>query len=107
MNKEFITTEQGDTSSTTHTGEEITSKENSSFERTEIEGTPFSIITTPEGHFLCMGRARLTGTMKEKADIIQHLSTNMWEIVLTVILVALDNHKDWVKKAKTANKKSS
>lgn len=58
----------------------------------QIEKTPFEIITSEEGSFLAIGHYRLTETTS-KENIMQHLLTNQWDIIINLINATIHAQK--------------
>lgn len=79
--------------SNTHTNARENQSNSQLISKTEIEGTPFEIISTEEGHFLAIGRYRLTETTLNKNNIIEQLENKTWDIIINLINATIHAQK--------------
>lgn len=60
-------------------------------EREEIKGSPYWIIgNDDEGYFLGFGKWRLTELMKTKEDVLEHLRTNKYNVILQTVMAVIE-----------------
>lgn len=76
----------------------IDSKESSSkneelIKRKQIKDSPFSIITTEEGSFGCIGKYRITEPKETEEEIEKELSKMTWDRIVQVILILIETQK--------------
>lgn len=86
---------------------EETPKENSSklIEREDIPETPFVLISIEQGkYFAVLGMKQITPNFKTKGEVLQYIEQNMWNIVLTMILIINETRKDLVNKIESNQK---
>lgn len=55
----------------------------------EIEGTPFSIVSTEKGHFVALGRGRITDFYEKKEEAEQQIYPSNWDFMLSVIFAVI------------------
>lgn len=60
--------------------------------REPVEGTPFTIVSTPSGETLTMGIYALSPTLKTKEEVLSHLLNNEWNIMVNIMHVMLKVH---------------
>lgn len=63
-------------------------------DREIIKNTPFEIISTELGSFLCMGRYRFTEPMKTKEEVKKYLEHNNYNIILQMIMAVHEETKE-------------
>lgn len=57
--------------------------------REKVERTPFYIVGNEEqGYFLTMGKYRLTEAARTIEEVKEQLETNMWDIILKLVLTS-------------------
>lgn len=57
----------------------------------DLGGTPFKLVNHKEhGWFLTLGDYRITKPTKTKADTIVQLDTNRWDIIFTMVCIAVE-----------------
>lgn len=60
--------------------------------RTEVEGTPFMIITTPDGgSVLTMGKYRISEPMESIEEAQQYAQSKPWTLILCVIMAMVQD----------------
>lgn len=65
----------------------ISSNSSPLIEREQIEGSPFWIIGEKEtGYFLTFSKWKLSENQTTKLDVILHLESHKWEIILKMIM---------------------
>lgn len=69
---------------------ETDNKNYSLIEKTDVEDTPFMIISTEEGHFIVMGENRLSEPYKNKAEALTAAKKITWNRIVQVILIISD-----------------
>lgn len=83
--------------------------------RTEVEGTPFTIITTPDGgSVITMGRYRVSEPMESITEAIEYVERKPWKLILSITLAMIQeeialNQKpnDTINKQKNGKTKKS
>lgn len=59
--------------------------------RTQVEGTPFTIITTPDGgSIITMGIYRISEPMENEEKAEKYIKEKPWNLLLSVIMVAVE-----------------
>lgn len=53
--------------------------------KTEVEGTPFIVVTTKNGSFATIGRYRLTEEMKSEKECIAEIKKITWNRIIQVV----------------------
>lgn len=64
-------------------------------DREQIKNTPFEIISTEQGSFMCMGKYRFTEAMKTKAEVKKYFEAHTYDIILQMIMSV---HQELTKK---------
>ena len=57
--------------------------------RTEVVNTPFTIIETPEGKFLAMGKYRLTEPMENMVELLAEANEFNWNRMVQVTMILI------------------
>lgn len=63
-------------------------------EREEIENTPFQLITREKESFIALGKYRVSNYYNSKEEALGALTTEFWEIQMTVIGIIIDNWQE-------------
>lgn len=56
-------------------------------QRIEVKDTPFTVVTTEEGSFGCMGKWRLTEVKETQREIKEELAAMTWNRILQVTML--------------------
>lgn len=68
----------------THTIAEKQTSSKSLIDREQINGTPFTLITTEEGSFLSIGKYKVTETQTE-AECLLQIEEKDWNLLLNTV----------------------
>jgi hypothetical protein len=78
------------------------------FETYKLPTTPFTIITQENQTYLLLGKYLVTPKIFiDKAEAIDWLEDNMWEVVLSVACIAITSVNETLKKEEVTNKEES
>lgn len=70
------------------------------FENTEIEGTPFRMITKEEGSFAMLREYVITPTFKTKLDVKKHMSKKPIELIMALMHAMIEINKSETQRLK-------
>jgi hypothetical protein len=76
-------------------------KNTETVKRTEIETTPFIVVTTEEGSFGTLGKYRITEVYKTEKEAIKVLEPMTWDRILQMIALITN---DLIEHSKTTKK---
>ncbi len=60
-------------------------------ERTEVEETPFVVITTEEGSFVGLGKYRVSEIFKNKEEALKDANNITWTKIIQLIIAIKEN----------------
>jgi len=81
--------------SNTDVEEKFNSNSNSELiKKTDVENSPFQVVTTEQGSFGTMGQYRLTEVFENENEAIEEMKTITWNKIVQVMMVLIDlEHK--------------
>lgn len=60
--------------------------------RTDVDGTPFTVITTPDGgSFVSLGKYRVSEPFATEKEAIKHVKSKDWNLLLAVIMLMVED----------------
>lgn len=76
--------------STQNNAEETHKQQSTLVEREPIDKTPFWLITNQDGSFITLGEYRITEVKKDKAEALDELRNNEWNIIMHMCAVIVE-----------------
>lgn len=73
-------------SSTTANQADNTDYSEKLIDRTPLEGTPFTLITTEEGYFLTFGKYKVSELVNNQEQLIDMVLEKEWNLLLNVFI---------------------
>jgi hypothetical protein len=63
-------------------------------ERTEIEKTPFVLVTLEQGNFIALGNYRVSELYATKEEALEYINTITWDNLFNVVISLFEHLKN-------------